>query len=303
MINFVKYRLIYFIFSGLLILASLVSLIIWGLQPGIEFTGGTLIEISYKNQRPSVETIKGAISELEFKEAEVKLVGEKGINLRVESKNISNEFQQKISDKLEETGEIEEGSLNFETISSTVGKELKAKIQIITILSILVIVLYIALAFKKVSRPISSWQYGIASLLTLFHDILITLGFFSVLGKFYGIQMTIPVMTALLVIIGYAINDKIVVFDRVRENLLKKANLRYDETINISLNQTLSRCLSTSLTTLFSLLAIFFFGGETLKYFSLALIIGVSFGTYSSIFLASPILVSWLEWREKKRYG
>lgn len=300
MINFTKYRIIYFIFSGILILASLFFLIAWGLQAGIEFTGGTLIEISYKNERPSIEAIKQALSEFNFKEMEIKPIGEKSLNLRIEEKNISQELQQKISEKLKTTGELEENSLNFESISSVIGRELKAKTQIVTILSILVIVLYIALAFRRVSRPISSWQYGISSLLTLSHDILITLGVLAVLGKIYGIQITIPVVTALLVIVGYAINDKIVVFDRIRENLLKKSSLFYEEVVNTSLNQTLGRCLSTALTTLFSLLAIFFFGGETLKYFALALIIGISFGTYSSIFLASPILVAWLKRKEKK---
>jgi len=300
MINFVKYRIIYFIFSGILIAASLYSLVAFGLQSGIEFTGGTLIELNYKNQRPAIDVIQQALLEFGFKEIEIKPIGDRGINLRIEEKNISNDLEQKISDKLRTTGEIEEGSLQLNAISSVIGKELMAKTQIVTILSILVIVLYIALAFRKISRPIPSWQYGIASLLTLSHDILITLGFFSVLGKFYGIQITIPVVTALLVIVGYAINDKIVVFDRVRENLLRKTNLTYDETVNVSLNQTLGRCLSVSLTTLFTLFAIFFFGGETLKYFSLALILGVIFGTYSSLFLASPILVSWLKWKERK---
>ncbi|MBU2540140.1 protein translocase subunit SecF [Patescibacteria group bacterium] len=300
MIDFLKYRIIFFIFSGILIVASIGSLFIFGLQPGIEFTGGTLIDISYNNQRPTIDNLKKTLSEFDFKEIEIKLIGGKNINLRISEKNITNDLQQKISDKLKTLGEVEDGSLSFETISPVIGKELRAKTQIITILSILVIVLYIAIAFGRVARPISSWQYGVASLLTLSQDVLITLGVFSILGKFYGVQVTIPVVTALLVIVGYAINDKIVVFDRIRENLLRKSSSNYDEIVNVSLNQILSRCLSTSLTTLFPLFAIFFLGGQSLKYFSLALIIGIIIGTYSSLFIASQILVSWLKRKEKR---
>ena len=135
-----------------------------------------------------------------------------------------------------------------------------------------------------------SWQYGIVSLIILFHDIAIPVGVFSILGKFYGVQVTIPVVAALLTVVGYAITNVVVVFDRVREGLIKRIGVTFEETINKSINQTLARCLNTSLTTLLVLLAIFFFGGITLRYFSLSLIIGIAAGTYSSIFLAGPLL-------------
>ena len=151
------------------------------------------------------------------------------------------------------------------------------------------IVIYITLAFRQVSVPIASWQYGFVSLFALFHDILITLGIFAVLGHFYNVEITIPIVTALLVILGYSINDTVVIFDRIRENLIKRVGASYEETVNISLNQTMFRSINTSLTTLFVLIAIFFFGGVTLRYFALALIIGISFGSYSSLFLAWPL--------------
>ncbi len=299
-ISFLKYRKIYFIFSGILVLASLGCLIVYGLELGIDFTGGSLLEIEYKTERPSREAIKEAVSEFGFKEMYIQPIEEHEVVLRVKEKNIPSDIQEKIIQKLEEIGEIEETSLGFESISPVIGQELKRKTKIVIVLSLLFIVFYIAYAFRKISRPIPSWQYGIASILALSHDVLIPIGIFSILGKFYGVQITIPVITAFLVVIGYSINNTVVVFDRIRENLLKRGEGTYEETVDKSLNQTLTRSINTSLTTLFVLLAIFFFGGETLKYFSFALILGIVFGTYSSIFLASPLLVAWLKWKEKR---
>ena len=298
-IPFLKYRKVCFIFSGILILASLGCLIVCGLELGIDFTGGSLLEVEYKTERPSTDVIKEAISEFEFKEVYVQAIGEKEIVLRVKEKNIPGDVQEEIIQKLKDVGEIEETSLGFESISPVIGQELKDKTKIVIILSLLFIVFYIAWAFRKISRPIPSWQYGIASILALSHDVLIPIGIFSILGKFYGVQITIPVITAFLVVLGYSINNTVVVFDRIRENLLRREGITYEETVDKSLNQTLTRSINTSLTTLFVLLAIFFFGGETLKYFSLALILGISFGTYSSIFLVSPLLVSWLKRKER----
>jgi len=157
------------------------------------------------------------------------------------------------------------------------------------------LVLYIIFAFSKVSFPVKSWQYGVATLFILFHDVLIPVGVFSILGKFYGVQVTIPVVVALLTVLGYAINNVVVVFDRIRENLLKKTSIPFEDTVNNAIKQTLTRQFNTSLTTLFPLMFIYLLGGETLKYFALALMIGLIAGFYSSIFLAGPILVSWLK--------
>lgn len=299
-IPFLKYRKIYFIFSGVLFLASLVFLIVYGLEFGIDFTGGSLLKVEYKTERPSIDAVKEAISEFEFKEIYVQTIGENGVVLRVKEKNIPIDVQDQIVQKLKGLGEIKEKSLGFESISPVIGRELEKKTKIVIVLSLLFIIFYVAFAFRKISRPISSWQYGVVSILALLHDVLIPLGIFSILGKFYDVQITIPVVTAFLVIFGYSVNDTVVVYDRTRENLLRRKGITYEETVNKSLNQTLTRSINTSLTTLFVLLAIFFFGGETLKYFSLALILGIVFGTYSSIFLASPLLVSWLKWKERR---
>ena len=216
-------------------------------------------------------------------------------------RDISEDTREKIIEKLKEKEEIVEEKTSFESIGPMIGREIKEKTRVAIILALIAILFYIAFAFRRVSYPVKSWQYGIAALIALFHDILIPLGVFSILGKFYGVQITIPVITALLTVLGYSINDTVVVFDRIRENLLKKRGVTFQETVNHSLSQTLTRSINTSLTTLFVLFAIFFFGGETLKYFSLALILGIASGTYSSIFLASPFIVAWKNRREKRR--
>ncbi len=295
-INFTKYRKIYFVFSGILIIASIAVLFIFGLKPGIDFTGGSILEVEYKVERPSNQEIKESLSDFELGDLYIQPTEEKGVILRM--KDITEETHQKVFRKLSRDKEIEER--RFELIGPVIGEELKGKTKIVVVLALLAMVIYIALAFRKVQRPIKSWKYGIASVLTLCHDILIPLGVFSVLGKFYGIEITIPVVTALLAVLGYSINNSVVVFDRIRENLFRRGHT-FEETVDISLTQTLSRQINTSLTTLFVVLAIFFFGGVTLKYFALALVLGITAGTYSSIFLAAPILVFWLRWRQSRQ--
>jgi preprotein translocase subunit SecF len=295
-INFIKYRKIYFIFSGVLIFTGLVFLIVFGLKPGIEFTGGSILEAEYQTERPQNQAIKNQLSELDLGEIYLQLTGERGIILRM--KDISENTHQKVLEKLGAADEIEER--RFESIGPVIGQELKEKIKLVIVLALLSIVLYIAIAFRRVSWQISAWHYGLASLIALFHDVLIPTGILSFLGRFSGLQITIPVVVALLTTVGYSVNNTVVVFDRIRENLLKRKGVSFAETVNQSLNQTLTRQINTSLTTLFPLLAIFFLGGETLKYFALTLILGITAGTYSSIFLTTPLLVSWLKWRKKE---
>lgn len=295
-IQFVKYRKIYFIFSGTLILASIIFLLIFGLKPGIDFTGGSILELEFKEKRPANPEIQEKLADLNLGEFYIQPTGEKAVILRM--RDITEETRQEILEKLGYPQELNE--LRFELIGPVIGKELKEKTKIIIVLSLAAIALYIAFSFRRIQGPISSWQYGVASLLALFHDVLIPVGIFSILGKLYEVQITIPVIVALLTVLGYSINNTVVVFDRIRENLLKRVGATFEETVDRSLNQTLTRSLNTSLTTLFVLIAIFFLGGETLKYFALTLILGIVAGTYSSFFLASPILVSWLKWRQRR---
>ena len=294
MINFLKYRKIYFIFSAILILASLSFLAIFGLEPGIDFTGGSILEVEYEEERPAVEEVRESLFDV-VGHVFIQPADEYGLIIRM--KEIGEETHKEVMAILSKDYKLRE--LRFESIGPVIGRELREKTTIVIILSLLAIVLYIAFSFRKVQKPLSSWQYGLASLLALFHDALIPLGIFALLGEFYGIQISIPVVVALLMVLGYSINNTVVVFDRIRENLLKRTGATFEETVDISLNQTLARTLNTSLTTLFVLVAIFFFGGETLKYFALILILGIISGTYSSLFLVSPILVAWLGWRRK----
>ena len=305
-IPFVKYRKIYFIFSGILLIGSLVCLIIFGLKLGIDFTGGSILELEFKTERPSNQEIRESLKGFDLGEIYIQPADEKGLILRM--KDISEDVHQQIIQKLKGPtsggypGELEEK--RFESIGPVIGQELKEKAKLLIVISLLSIVFYIAIAFRRVQKPLSSWQYGIASLFILSHDILIPLGVFALLGKFYQVQLTIPIICAFLTIVGYAINNVVVVYDRLRENLLRGVFrdfvLGFEEATNKAINQTLTRQLNTSLTTLFPLIAIFFLGGETLKYFALTLILGITAGTYSSIFLAIPILVSWLKWRGRK---
>jgi len=286
-INFVKYRKVYYFFSGFLILASIFSLFFFRLNFGIDFTGGTLMQVEFKKERISNEEAGQKLADLNLRSLSLQQTGEKGLILRME--NIDEEKHQAILAKF--NGEIEENS--FEAIGPVIGKELKQKTWIFTILVLLAIIFFITFAFRRASRLIPSWEYGVvAALVALFHDILIPLGIFALLGKFYNVFVNIPIVVGLLTILGYSVHDTIVVFDRIRENLSRQRALSVKEIVNVSLNQTLLRSINTSLTSLIVLIAMFLFGGETLRYFTLVLILGISFGTYSSIFIASPILVS-----------
>ena len=290
-INFVKYRKIYYIFSGILIIASLVSLFVFGLKLGVDFTGGSIMQLEFQSQIPSNQIIEQKLADLNLGEIVIQPTGERGVILRL--KHIDEPTHEEILKKLEGANEQ-----SFEAIGPTIGKELTRKTEIAIILALFSIILYIAFAFGKLSHPAKSWQYSIAALIALFHDILIPLGVFAVLGKFFNVEITISFIAALLTVLGYSINDTVVVYDRIRENLLKRKFVTFEETIDQSLNQTLARSVSTVLTVLLTLFAIYFFGGETLKYFSLALIIGITSGMYSSIFIASPLMFSWVEWQE-----
>jgi len=291
--NFVRYKKIWFAISSVLVIASLVLVVMWGLNPGIEFTGGSSLKISYE-QQPSLEEVRDKLNSFNFS-YQARLMEGNAVIVKIPRKSVEQDLQNEIINELGELGELKEESKGFEMISSVIGEELKNKTSLIVFFSLLAILIYITFAFRKISRPIPSWQYGLATIIALFHDAMIPLGVFAYLGHQYGVQITIPIVTALLTVFGYSVNDSVVIFDRVRENLMKGEGVDYSSTVNFALNQTLTRSLNTSLTTLFVLTAIFVIGGTTLHYFSLALILGVVCGTYSSLFLAAPLLVWWRE--------
>jgi len=294
MINFTKYSTFYYVFSGVILLAAVFALFNFGLKFGIDFTGGSILEVRFET-RPESAVLQEKLKDLDLGEVVIQPAGEKEVIFRM--KELSEEAHQEVLNNLSDIGKVEE--LSFESIGPTIGRELKDKTKNAIILALIAITLYIAFAFRRISRTISSWQCGIVSLLALFHDVMIPLGVFAVLGNFYNVEITIPIIAALLTILGYSVHDTIVIFDRIRENVLKGGRSSFEEQVNVSLNQTLGRSINTVLTVLIVLFALFFFGGETLKYFSLALIIGISSGAYSSIFIAGTLLVTWLKLRKR----
>lgn len=289
MLPIIRYRSVWFIISGLTIAASVIVLMLWGIKFGTDFTGGSLLEVRFQNAPPSTEVLFTTLDPLLERDFVVQSTDARGAIFRME--DLSEERHQKIISALRETyGAAEE--LRFDSIGPVIGQELARKsIWALTIIFI-AIVFYVAISFRKVARPVSSWKYGLITIATGFHDVIIPLGLFSVLGEFYGTEVNAAFVAAVLTILGYSINDTIVVFDRIRENLSRK-KAEFETTVEESVNQTLARSLNTTITTLLALLAVYFFGGATVHDFALALIVGIATGAYSSIFIASPLLVVW----------
>lgn len=298
-LQIIKNRKYPYLLSGILVLASVLSLIAWGLKPGLDFTGGSLLEVSFSQERPDVAGVNSALSSLNFGDLVVQPSGDK--NIIIKSRAISEEEHQAAVNSLKKAaGEKNELSeIRFDSIGPVIGKELLQKSIWMLIIASLAIIAYIAYAFRKVSRPLASWKYGTAAVIALLHDVLIITGIFSALGHFSGIEVDSLFITALLTIIGFSVHDTIVVFDRTRENLSKFYSGKFDEVVNDSVNQTLARSINTSLTTLLVLLALLFFGGNSIKNFTLALSLGIIVGTYSSIFIASPLIVDWNNFSKK----
>lgn len=287
-IPFIKYYKFHYLLAGILVLASIACLVLFGLRLGIDFTGGSILEVEFEN-RPDNSIIQEKLNKFNLGEIVIQPTGEKGVILRL--RDIDEPTHQEIISTLNEISKIEEK--RFESIGPTIGRELRQKAITLIIISLIALLLYITIAFWKISWPIYGWQYGLVSIITLAFDVLIPFSIFALLGKLYNIQFSIPIIAALLTILGYTINDKVIVFDRIRENILRGSKEGFNELVNRSLNETISRSLSTGFCTLLILFSLFFFGGETLKYFSLTLIIGIIVGTYSSLFIASSLLVSW----------
>lgn len=295
MFTFTKYSKIYYIFSGILIAASIAALLVYGLKFGIEFTGGSAMDLVFTANRPGADQITKALADLKLGEVVVQLSGSDAANLQLPG--IDEETHQKVLAAISALSPAQEKS--FEYIGPSIGNELKNKTILAIVFALAAITAYIAFAFRKVSRPVQSWKYGITSLVALFHDIIIPLGVFSVLGHFYGVQITIPIIAALLTILGFSVHDTIVIFDRIRENIMRRGMNDFAQTVDQSLNQTVGRSISTIFTVLLVMVSLFWFGGDVLKYFSLALIVGIVSGAYSSIFIASPLLVTWQEFSRR----
>lgn len=291
MINLMRFKIAYFIFSILIILPGLYFLLTSGLKFGIDFTGGVLLEYRLQSKVDN-EQLKKVITEQNIEVGQI--VSSDNNTFIIRTKPLEqtkiNELKGRLSDKFGEVLEI-----RTENVGPVIGKELSQKAIIGLSLASIAIVLYIAFSFRKVPKPASSWRFGIAAIVALLHDVLIIIGAFAILGKFLGIEVDTLFVTALLTIIGFSVHDTIVVFDRIRENLLKNVGRRFVDVANLSVVQTLARSLNTSLTVVFVLTSLLLFGGESIRWFIVALLIGVISGTYSSIFNATALLVWWEE--------
>lgn len=303
MYQIIKKRNIPFIVSGVLFITSIISLIVFGLKLGLDFTGGSLLEVSFPaGNRPETTEIRTNIEKTGFTPSTLQFSGDKAVIIKLPF--ISEEDHQKILQGLRDQfqkGEAAVREERLETIGPAFSSQLRTR-SLYAILAVSIgIVLFIAYAFRKVSKSVPSWKYGVAAIVALLHDVVITVGIFAVLGHFYNVEVDISFVVALLTILGYSINDTIVVFDRIREKVLIKGAKDFADTVNLAVNETIGRSINTSLTVQLTLIALYLFGGETTRNFSLALIIGVFFGTYSSIFIASSFLVSWEEWRKTRK--
>lgn len=303
MLRITQHRRVFYVFSGILMAASLAAWLLWGLKPGIDFTGGSMLEIDFSKSRPATEALViGANASIADAETTIQTLGETGVVLRMPP--LDEQAHQKLLADLKSVFEkdgVTVTETRFESIGPVIGEELRKKTIYAVATAILAIVLYITYVFRKVSHPVSSWKYGIATIVALCHDVVIPVGVFSVLGHFMGVEVGAWIVTALLTVLGFSVHDTIVVFDRIRENLSHANRESFEGVVNRSMNETIGRSLNTSLTVLLVLITTYVFGGESIKDFILTMIIGIAAGTYSSIFVASPILVSWQLWGAKKR--
>lgn len=298
--NITRNKKYFFILPALLLVLSGGALFKWGLHAGIDLAGGSLLEVVYPETRPEVEKVRGAVAPLDFGEVRVQPSGDHEYILR--QRDLSPEEKDKVMKKLGELGKVEE--VQFNSVGPSIGHELFKKAWIAIVLVTLSIILFIAFVFRHVSKPVASWKYGVVAIITLLHDIVLPAGLFAYLGYARGAEVDALFIVALLTILGISINDTIVVFDRIRENL-RRGNERgqkeeFGELVGRSVTQTIARSLNTSLTVIIVLAALFYLGPASTKDFALTLIVGMIAGTYSSIFLAAPLLVQIEEWQRKK---
>ena len=297
----VTHRKLFYILSGVLVAVSVIALAFWGLKPGIDFKGGSLLEITYTDGRPEKTEVENALAPLEVS-ASVRPTRENGYIIRM--KDLGEPEQARVREAVSFTGTRKTVEERFDSVGPLLGREAAGKSFIAIALVILCIVLFITFAFRKVSEPVSSWKYGIITIVALLHDVLVPAGVFAVLGHYGGIEVDTLFVTALLVVLGFSVHDTIVVFDRVRENLRVSREARdrkeFETIVGESITQTFVRSINTSLTTVIALIVLYIVGPEVTRHFSLALIIGIVAGTYSSIFIGSPLLVTVEKWQNRK---
>jgi len=297
--NIVGKRKIWFMISILLVLPGTIALFVWGLKPGIDFTGGQELEVSGQTTQSQLHDI---VAKVGVKDITVTTSGNDRLLVRYSDQGLdkelgdSQQIRQNIRTLLTKQSLTE---TSFSSVGPAVSRDVTRSAVLGVAMASLAILLYIAFAFRNTPPPVSPWSFGATAIIALLHDALFVLGIFAILGHFFGVQVDALFVTAILTVIGFSVHDTIVVYDRIRENL-RRLNKPFEEIVNISINETLARSLNTSITVIIVLLAFYLFGGESIKYFILALLIGIISGTYSSIFNASPLLVVYNNWKIKK---
>ncbi|MBP6866380.1 MAG: protein translocase subunit SecF [Candidatus Pacebacteria bacterium] len=301
----VKNKKIFVLLSTVLVAVSIILISVFGLKVSIDFKGGALTEVAYDTIRPDQETLSENLKVLELGSVLIQPTGDMGYI--VKSRDLSDTEHTALLKVLSLDGANSLKEVNFNSIGPSVGRELTRKAIIAVILVSLAIIFFIAYAFRKVSsagrQGVASWQYGLIAIVTLLHDVIISVGLFALLSHYYGAELDTLFVVAVLTVLGLSVSDTIVIFDRIRENLSKESKIdktNFSQIIGDSLNQSFARSIATSLTVILALLALVFFGPTSTKYFAIMLTAGMFFGTYSSIFLASPMLVLVHERQMKK---
>ena len=294
----IKHKKIFLSISLSLVIVSIVLLSVFGLRVGIDFKGGTLAEVVYPAGRPDSAMLAESLKSLGIGETVIQPTGDNGYILKM--KSLTEAERVALFKNLSIGGQYPLQEKSFNSIGPSIGAELRKKAVIAITLVALAIILFIAFAFRKVSKPVSSWRYGIIAVVTLLHDVAIPVGFFTLLSHYMNVEVDTLFVVAVLTILGLSVSDTIVVFDRIRENLKIRAYNDFKETIGRSLEQVYTRSINTSMTVILVLLALAIFGPSSTKYFAMMLTAGMFFGTYSSIFLASPLLVLVQEWQDRR---
>lgn len=292
MSKLVKNRLYFYIFSAILIALSVISIFSWKLNLGIDFTGGTIIELTGTGISEKIHDVKSAGDSVGVK---LESVSTSGVNkVVIRTHNITTEEHSKLTGSIKKSVNLDVTETSYQNIGPAVSKDITNKAIWAVAVASLAIILYVAYAFRKVPKPHSPWLFGITAVIALLHDLLVTTGFVAVVGHYYSfMQVDALFITALLTIMGFSVHDTIVVFDRLRENMIKNPSHSLEVLANDSILQTISRSINTSLTTIFVLVTLYLLGGQSISHFVLTLIAGITFGTYSSIFIATMLLVSW----------
>ncbi|OIP22489.1 protein translocase subunit SecF [bacterium CG_4_10_14_0_2_um_filter_33_32] len=291
--NIITNRKIWFIISGILMVVSVLSIIFGQLKMGLDFTGGSFIEVK------GIDNVDKAKELLTSVKIEVISLEKSDNILKIKTKVLADDGHKKIITELKKINkDVKE--IRFETVGPTISKDIATKAYLSLTIAMLVIVGFIAWSFKGISKPVASWKYGVCTIIALIHDVLFVVGSFAILGKFFNIEIDSLFITALLTIISFSVYDTIVVFDRIRENLRRSSRETFEEIVNDSVTETIVRSLNNSLAVIFVITALLLLGGETIRSFVMALLIGMFVGTYSSIFIASPLLVTWKNLDDKR---